>query len=113
MLHRSIVTRIATTLVFSTFLSTMAVYAANRVAPPRSPKAKAAVKAAVADKLPPTEKQWAQRWMKPMTLHDLIAQLIVITSYGEAPGARTAAYRDFVHQVRDVRVGGIIVVNRV
>ncbi|MEP6536570.1 MAG: glycoside hydrolase family 3 N-terminal domain-containing protein [Bryobacteraceae bacterium] len=48
-----------------------------------------------------------------MTLRDLVAQLIVITSYGEAPSSRSAAYRDFVHQVRDVKVGGIIVVNRV
>lgn len=62
---------------------------------------------------PSHEKQWVQRSLKPMTLHDLVAQLIVITSYGEAPSSRSAAYRDFVHQVRDVRVGGIIVVNRV
>ncbi len=48
-----------------------------------------------------------------MTLHSMVAQLIVITSYGEAPSSRSAAYRDFVHQVRDVGVGGIIVVNRV
>ena len=81
---------------------------ANRALPAKPPNAKPA-----AAGLPSHEKQWVQRWMKPMTLHDLVAQLIVITSYGEAPSSRSAAYRDFVHQVRDVRVGGIIVVNRV
>jgi beta-N-acetylhexosaminidase len=48
-----------------------------------------------------------------MTLRERIAQLIVITSYGEAPSSRSAEFRNFVHAVRDLRVGGIIVVNRV
>ena len=87
------------------FCTALAVYAAKPAA--KSLSAKPAVSA------PSHEKQWAQRLLKPMTLHDLVAQLIVITSYGEAPSSRSAAYRDFVHQVRDVRVGGIIVVNRV
>ena len=87
------------------FCTALAVYAAKAAA--KSLNAKPAVNA------PSHEKQWAQRLLKPMTLHDLVAQLIVITSYGEAPSSRSAAYRDFVHQVRDVRVGGIIVVNRV
>ena len=87
------------------FCTALAVYAAKPAA--KSLNAKPAVNA------PSHEKQWAQRLLKPMTLHDLVAQLIVITSYGEAPSSRSAAYRDFVHQVRDVRVGGIIVVNRV
>lgn len=48
-----------------------------------------------------------------MSLRELAAQLIVITSYGEAPPSRSAAFKDFVHLVRDLKVGGIIVVNRV
>src|SRR5215208_8170657 len=90
--------------------SAMAALPANRVPPQKKDKT---TKPAAIDKLPSGEKQWVQRWMKPMSLHDQIAQLIVIVSYGESPGARTAAYRDFVHQVRDVHVGGIIVNNRV
>lgn len=62
---------------------------------------------------PSVERVWVQRWMKPMTVRDLAAQLIVITSYGEAPSARSAAFREFRHLVRDVKVGGIIVINRV
>ena len=52
-------------------------------------------------------------WLRSMPLADRIAQLIVITSYGEAPSSRSAAFRDFVHAVRDLKVGGMIVVNRV
>ena len=48
-----------------------------------------------------------------MTLRDKVAQLVIITSYGEAPSSRSAAYRDFVRSVRDLKVGGMIVVNRV
>ena len=87
------------------FCTALAVYAAKPAAKPLNVKPGATA--------PPHEKQWVQRSLKSMTLHDLVAQLIVITSYGEAPSSRSAAYRDFVHQVRDVRVGGIIVVNRV
>lgn len=60
-----------------------------------------------------SERQWVQRWMRGMSLRDEIAQLIMVSSFGEMPSTRTQAYRDFVHQVRDLRVGGITVVNRV
>jgi beta-N-acetylhexosaminidase len=55
----------------------------------------------------------AQRWLRGLTLRDKIAQLVIITSYGEAPSSRSAAYRDYVRAVRDLKVGGMIVVNRV
>jgi beta-N-acetylhexosaminidase len=48
-----------------------------------------------------------------MTLRDKVAQLVIVTSFGEAPSSRSAAYRDFVRSVRDLKVGGMIVVNRV
>ncbi|HYP05508.1 MAG TPA: glycoside hydrolase family 3 N-terminal domain-containing protein, partial [Bryobacteraceae bacterium] len=61
----------------------------------------------------PGERGVAQQWMQKMTLRDRIAQLVIITSYGEAPSSRSAAYRDYVRAVRDLKVGGMIVVNRV
>ena len=61
----------------------------------------------------PGERGIAQRWLTGMPLRDRIAQLVIITSYGEAPSSRSAAYRDFVRAVRDLKVGGMIVVNRV
>jgi beta-N-acetylhexosaminidase len=48
-----------------------------------------------------------------MTLRDRVAQLVIVTSYGEAPSSRSAAFRDYVRAVRDLKVGGMIVVNRV
>jgi beta-N-acetylhexosaminidase len=55
----------------------------------------------------------AQRWLSGMTLRDRVAQLVVITTYGEAPPKRSKSYRNYVRGVRDLRVGGVIVVNRV
>lgn len=48
-----------------------------------------------------------------MTLQEKVGQLLVIHSYGEAPSSRSKAWKAFVHAVRDLRVGGVIVVNRV
>jgi beta-N-acetylhexosaminidase len=61
----------------------------------------------------PGERGIAQHWLNAMPLRDRIAQLVIITSYGEAPSSRSAAYREFVRAVRDLKVGGMIVVNRV
>jgi beta-N-acetylhexosaminidase len=62
---------------------------------------------------PTSERDAAQRWLRGMSLQQKVAQLVVITSYGEAPSSRSAAYREFVHAVRDLNVGGLIVINRV
>jgi beta-N-acetylhexosaminidase len=59
------------------------------------------------------ERAAAQQWLQHMTLRDKVAQLVIVTSFGEAPSSRSAAYRDFVRSVRDLKVGGMIVVNRV
>jgi beta-N-acetylhexosaminidase len=48
-----------------------------------------------------------------MTLREKIAQLIIAPCYGENPNAQSADYRKFVHWVRDLKVGGLIVLNRV
>jgi beta-N-acetylhexosaminidase len=51
--------------------------------------------------------------MRGMNLRQKIAQMVVIHSYGEDPSSRSKQYKEFVRAVRDLRVGGIIVVNRV
>src|SRR5688572_14827971 len=45
------------------------------------------------------ERGIAQRWLRGLTLRDKIAQLVITTSYGEAPSSRSAAYRDYVRAV--------------
>ena len=57
------------------------------------------------DRLNPT----VRKWMRSMSLRDKVAQLIVMPIYGEAPNTRSAVFRRYVHFVRDLHVGGVIV----
>jgi beta-N-acetylhexosaminidase len=49
--------------------------------------------------------------MKGMTLRDEVAQLIFISFHGAAPNSRSREYRRFMGQIRDTKVGGLILVN--
>ena len=49
--------------------------------------------------------------MKNMTLRDEVAQLIFISFHGTAPNSRSREYRKFMGQIRDTKVGGLILVN--
>lgn len=60
-----------------------------------------------------TPAQIAAQWMKSMTLHDKVAQLVMMVCYGENPNVRTAEYRKFANLVQNVHIGGLIVNNRV
>ncbi len=51
------------------------------------------------------------RWMKTLSLREKVAQLVIIPFSGFAPPIRTNEYRKFIHLIRDVRVGGLILVN--
>ena len=84
------------------------------VAQGAAPKKKSKVKP-VAAKAPvvSSDLQQANKWMKPMSLREKIAQLVVGTTYGEAPGRRSADFRKFERWVRDLKIGGLIAVNRV
>ncbi len=81
---------------------------AEAAAPKKKPKPKPPQPAATS-----SDVQQANRWLKGMTTRDKVAQLIVGTTYGEAPGRRTAEFRKFDHWVRDLKLGGLIAVNRV
>src|SRR5258708_24827899 len=52
-----------------------------------------------------------KHWMKTMTLRDEVAQLIFISFHGAAPHSRSREYRTFMRMIRDVKVGGLILVN--
>ena len=54
-----------------------------------------------------------QQWLRSLTLHDRIAQLISMACYGEAPATRSSEYQRFRHWVQDLHIGGLIVNNRV
>jgi beta-N-acetylhexosaminidase len=51
------------------------------------------------------------RWMKSLSLREKVAQLVVIPFSGFASQSRTPEHRKFIHLIRDVRVGGLILVN--
>ena len=46
-----------------------------------------------------------------MTLRDEVAQLVFIPFHGESPNSRSREYRKFVRLIREVKVGGLILVN--
>ncbi len=60
-------------------------------------------------KTSPARNAAVQRWMRGLSLHDKIAQLVVMPCYGEAINVRSRTFREYRRLVRDVRVGGLIV----
>jgi beta-N-acetylhexosaminidase len=58
-----------------------------------------------------TAQKSVSRWLKTLTLRDKAAQLVMIPFSGHAMSTRTREYRKFVHLIRDVHVGGLILVN--
>jgi hypothetical protein len=62
---------------------------------------------------PPKGSGQATQWMRGMSLRDKVAQLISMPCYGENPNTRSQDYKKFRHWVRDLHIGGLIVVNRI
>ena len=73
----------------------------------------AAAQAARKGSPPATPRQIAQAWLNSLTLRERVAQLVMVPCYGDVPPARSKAWQEYVRLVRDVRVGGLIVLNRV
>src|SRR5260370_24692042 len=61
---------------------------------------------------PATDRQIALRWLRAMTLREEVAQLIIMPFYGDSSGTQTRAYRQFAQAVRDLRIGGVVLVHR-
>ena len=55
----------------------------------------------------------ARQWLQSMTLRERVAQLLMVPCYGDFPNTGTQAYQDYAALVKEVRVGGLIVLNRV
>src|SRR5882724_3883702 len=53
------------------------------------------------------------RLLAGLSLHDRIAQLIVVRGYGDYPVAGNAEYRRFLGWIQKDRVGGFIVAGRI
>ena len=90
----------------SVFLGLALAATAGAASPAAPRKGTPGAKAAPSLKASPT----VRRWMKSMTLRDEVAQLIFISFHG-APHSRSREYRKFMGQIRDTKVGGLILTN--
>lgn len=59
------------------------------------------------------EQRAAQGLLKSMSLRDRVAQLVIGVAYGDVPSRRSPEYEKFRHWIRDLKIGGLIVNNRV
>jgi len=50
--------------------------------------------------------------MRSLTLHEKAAQLVFVAFYGDAPNSRSPEYQRTLKWVRNLRVGGLILINR-
>jgi beta-N-acetylhexosaminidase len=55
----------------------------------------------------------AQRWMRSLKLEEKVAQLVMMPCYGEAVNTRAKTFRQYQKLVRDVHIGGLIVLGHV
>jgi len=55
----------------------------------------------------------AEKWLRSMKPAERAAQLLMVACYGDAPNTSTAAYKEYAALVHDLKVGGLIVLNRV
>jgi beta-N-acetylhexosaminidase len=51
--------------------------------------------------------------LRSLSLHDRIAQLIVVRAYGDYPRSEDPEYKTLVHLIRQDHIGGFIVANRI
>jgi len=54
-----------------------------------------------------------RRQLRGMSLHDKVAQLVIMPVYGEVTNTRSPAFRKYQHFVRDLHVGGVIVTGHI
>jgi beta-N-acetylhexosaminidase len=59
------------------------------------------------------EQKSAQSILKSMTLRDRVAQLVMGISYGDVPGPGSPEYEKFRHWIKDLHIGGLLVINHV
>ncbi len=69
----------------------------------------AATRAKPSKKTPDKSSAPARQWARSLSLRDKVAQLIIVPIYGEPANTRSAEFRKYVHLVRDLHVGGVIV----
>src|SRR5216684_1104141 len=82
----------------------------NRGTSSKKPAAKASTAASQngAKKLSPAANAWLETTLRKMTVDEKIGQLLFTTYHGSLTATDTAAYRQIMHDVTDLHVGGFI-----
>jgi beta-glucosidase-like glycosyl hydrolase/CubicO group peptidase (beta-lactamase class C family) len=65
-----------------------------------------------AKKLAPAAKQWVDATLRKMTTDEKIGQLLFTTYHGSFTSSDSAAYHQILHDVKDLHVGGFIVITQ-
>ncbi|OHE79919.1 MAG: hypothetical protein A2107_04335 [Verrucomicrobia bacterium GWF2_62_7] len=55
----------------------------------------------------------ARQWLRSLTLREKAAQLVIVPFYGDDLNSRTKAYAEYKRLVANVKIGGLILLNRV
>jgi beta-N-acetylhexosaminidase len=86
----------------------------SRPAPAKKTAAPAAGKLTTAPtrKLTPAARQWVDLTLRKMTVDEKIGQLLFTTYYGGFTATDSPAYQQMQHDVKDLHVGGFIVVTQ-
>ncbi|MBV8842608.1 MAG: hypothetical protein JO307_07335 [Bryobacterales bacterium] len=74
-----------------------------------------AAKPAPKPKAPPLtpDQRSAQSMLKSLSLHDRVAQLVIGVAYADPVSSKSREFQKYVHWVRDLHVGGLIINNTV
>jgi beta-N-acetylhexosaminidase len=80
---------------------------AARKRDPSSSKTRSTLK-----KLSPAAQQWVNATLRKMTIDEKIGQLLFTTYHGSFTAADSAAYKQMLHDVNDLHVGGFILVTQ-
>ena len=59
------------------------------------------------------ERKAAQSILKSLSLHDRVAQMVIGIAYGDVPSLQSTEYRQYRHWIKDLHIGGLIVINHV
>jgi beta-glucosidase-like glycosyl hydrolase/CubicO group peptidase (beta-lactamase class C family) len=97
---------------FSILVILMAHNARSQSRPPTAKKETSPAKTGAAKKLAPAAKQWVDTTLRKMSVDEKIGQLLFTTFHGSFTSSDAASYHQIMHDVKDLHVGGFIVVTQ-
>lgn len=77
------------------------------------PEATPAPKPPKVDQKTARERRAAQSLLRSLSQRDRVAQLVIGISYGNVPSTTSPEYMQFRHWIKDLHIGGLIVINHV